>query len=278
MNNPKPSPAQLDALYVRALTHPEMRPHFFTAALEAELYTLVPRGPGAKPPGTLVYPEPGKQLQFMRWGQDGLQYYHVYTSARLAREAMLGGHLPEPMLVMAHPGSKLLAKLQRPGVGVSFNAATQGGGLMCNDEVVKRLLDGSLLGGPGEEPRERYSGSATVLTPEDYPTMLVQPVFDHLKTRPEVLAAWILSPVDAVEKGERWYLFALLTTAEDTSVIQYEVETVLAMINMDDRKDVNFSVNFMDYGEPAHATVMRQCVPFYASPDYKAPPLVPDGN
>ena len=64
------------------------------------------------------------------------------------------------------------------------------------------------------------------LTPGQYPLALVQPVFDYLKSCPEVLAAWVLESIEPKPENEICYVFALLTALDDARHIEHAVGTV----------------------------------------------------
>ena len=273
MNAGEPDNRELDTLFMRTDGHPEARPAFFEAMLEAELYTLVPRGMSTRPAESVARPQ-GKNLQIIRWGNEGREYYIVYTSARLARQGLrnVAKTSKQKLLIIALPGRELLKRIQRPGVGIAINAqTTDTHHLAINDQAVEMILSGGIKEALQSRKGEWQSRDAMVLKPEQYPLKLVQPVFDYLKTRPEVLAGWVLHPVEELERGESFYVFALLTTAEETRDLEASVMTVLNMVNSDDRKGIGFSVTTLDYSDAGHTGMIRGNVPFYAAPDYKAP-------
>lgn len=276
-----PDNSELDALYRRAADHPAVRPDFFRAMLEEELYTLVHRGqmemPEDEPPppqDALIVVEPveGQPLEFIRWGQEQRQFHFVFTSVALAARALTKLGAARPMMVLAMPGRDLLQAMQTEGVGLALNPATGGGELLCNDRTLAHILDGTLLGdkdmaGSGDQER----GEAMVLPPEDYPLALVQPLFEYLQTRPEVVAAWVMQPLTARQHGQPFYVFAILTTSDDTAELERTMMAILAMVDTSDRQEMEFAVSILDYGQPAHAAMMREQVPFYAAPGFKSP-------
>ena len=138
---------------------------------------------------------------------------------------------------------------------------------------IERLFDGSLFDGVPDSPESHMSGKATALRPEEYPLSLVQPVFDHLKSRPEVLAAWVLRTDESEDARGSCYVFALLTIKEDSHSLEHSVGTVLGLIDRSERKDMEFGVTSFDYSNPAHVNIMRTYVPFYAAPGYNSPVL-----
>ena len=269
MNEQEPDNSELDALYRRA-GRPELRPALFAAMLETDLYTVVPRGNSTRPADMVARPQ-GKNLEFIRWASGGEEYFFVFTSLRMALLGRRKIKSKVPLLIIALPGPELLRKMHRQGVGMALNPWADEYELLCNDKVVEGILDGSLLHSEDAPEEERVSGMVLALKPEDYPTSLVQPVFELLKTRPEVQAGWVLHPVEEKKRGEKYYLFGLLTTAEDTRALEHAVLTVLGMVDFDHQEGARFSVTIMDYGNPGHAGLMREFVPFYAAPGYQAP-------
>lgn len=262
----------LDALFLRAAKHPEVRIELCAALLEAELYTLVPRGQSTRPADSVARPQ-GRNITLIEWKHDGKPHCFVYTSARMARKGLkyFSDGAPHPMLMIAMPGERLLRMMQASGLAMALNPGTQTFELTFNGKAMTAILDGTLSA--GELPAEkRIEGRVRALRPEQYPMCLVQPVFDHLKTRPEALAAWVLLSVEAWERGQEHYVIALLTGTDDPDALTQSVGTVMAMVNTEDLKDMEFGVTILDYGNPQHAGVMRNFVPFYAAPGYPAPP------
>lgn len=275
MSSDDPDNSALDALFQRAITHPETRLELLREMLEHELYTLVPRGQSTRPAGMIYRPPPERKLNLNRWGHAGNEYYFVFTSAGCARRGVL--HAKKlgagPMLIVALPGTDLLTRMAEPGVGIALNAGHGGTELLFNDFVLQDLLNGQMFAPDPGEATSRSSGEVRPVPVEEYPLALVQPVFDYLKTCPEVAAAWVLTPVTPSPPGRLLYLFALLSTAEDTAALCRRVESVLGCVDHVQRQAMNFAVTTFDYGNPAHASMMRDFPPFYASPEFHpAPP------
>src|SRR5688572_12230556 len=110
----------LDALFLRAAKHPEVRIELCAALLGAELYTLTPRGQSTRAAESVARPQ-GRNLQFMRWGQEGKEYYFVFTSARMARKGLtqISKSSRHAMVIIAMPGRELLVRMQVRGVGIA---------------------------------------------------------------------------------------------------------------------------------------------------------------
>ncbi len=271
-----PDNTELDAIFMRAAKHPEVRVELLAEMLDAELYTLVPRKQSARPAETISRPE-GKHLEFIQWQQEDRMCFFVYTSARMARKGLkfFTRLAQQPMIIIGMAGEELLQLLHEPGVGIALNPGTDTYEMTFNDKTLAGILDGSLFDGDPDSPVSQMSGKATALTPEEYPLSLVQPVFDHLKSRPEVLAAWVLRTDEAEDPRGSCYVFALLTTEEDAHSLEHSVGTVLGLIDRSERKDMDFGVTSFDYSNPAHVNIMRTYVPFYAAPGYKSP-MFPD--
>ncbi len=267
-----PDNTELDAIFMRAAKHPEVRVELLAEMLTAELYTLVPRKQSARPPEMIARPE-GKELEFIQWQQEGRMCFFVYTSARMARKGLkfFSRLAQQPMVIIGMDGEELLQLLYEPGVGIALNPGTDTCEMTFNDKTLAGILDGSLFdGGPGSAETQ-MSGKATALRPEEYPLSLVQPVFDHLKSRPEVLAAWVLQTEESEDAGGNCYVFALLTAEEDSHSLEHSVGTVLGLIDRSERRDMEFGVTSFDYSNPAHVNIMRTYVPFYAAPGYHSP-------
>jgi len=263
---------ELDALFLRAAKHAELRVELCRALPEAELFTLIPQGPvdGAEA-GELIEMENPGDIPFMLWAKDGKQHFFVYTLEEKAKKALqaFSGPPREPMIVISMEGRQMLELMRRPGVGIALNAGAAKCDFTFNDAVLAGMLDGTMFA--PLPPVEQVHGRMKALRPEQYPLSVVQPVFDYLKTRPEAHAAWVLEMMASRERGEDYYIFALLSSMENPKELHDAVFTVLSMVNMDERKGMKFGVTSFDIGNPAMVKLMRAYVPFYATPDYKAP-------
>ncbi len=273
-----PDNAALDALFLRSTQHPEGRVELCRALLEAELFTLIPSGPvdGADE-GELVEVEAGGHIPFKLWSRDGRESFFVYTSEEMARKGLAKFSDPprNPLVAISMEGRQMLTLMSRPGVGIALNPGATKHDFTFNDTVLAAMLDGTLFAPP---PAPKMQGRMKALRPEQYPLSVVQPVFDYLKTRPEAHAAWVLEVMAARERGESYYVFALLNSMENPQELQDAVGTVLSMVNRDDRKGMEFGVTSFDIGNPAHVKIMRTFVPFYAAPGYQAPPPAGSGE
>jgi len=273
MNPTDPDNAALDALCVRSFKHPELRVELCRALLEAELYTLIPQGPvdGAEE-GEEVRLE-AATLPLMTVMRDGKPHFFLYTSEAMARKGLrkLAERTPQRMAAVSMAGRLLLTLMNRPGASIMLNPGAVPFDFAFNGAVLTGMLDGTMFNPPPAQPAQ---GTMQALRPEQYPLKLVQPVFDYLKTRPEVQAAWVLEMTAARERGKAYYVFALLTSEEkDLRELEHAVSTVLGMVDFEDRRGMEFGTMVFDYGDPAQVRIMRAYVPFYAAPGYQAPAL-----
>ena len=101
------------------------------------------------------------------------------------------------------------------------------------------------------------------MNPADYPTNFLQPLFEFLRRRDEVQAAWVFeSPQESEEKH---YVFALLAVDAEE---QLEQDFVVVAQNARP-KEVKFGVLMLNPLEAAERAIIGKYLPFYAAPGFR---------
>jgi hypothetical protein len=104
------------------------------------------------------------------------------------------------------------------------------------------------------------------MDPADYPTDFLQPLFEFLRSRPEVQAAWVFEEPQEDAAAGRHFVFALLALDADE---QLEQDFVVVAQNARP-KGTQFGVMMLDPRDPVQSGIIRKCLPFYAAPGFRA--------
>jgi hypothetical protein len=104
------------------------------------------------------------------------------------------------------------------------------------------------------------------VNPADYPTDFLQPLFQFLRTRPEVKAAGLFREVTPDGRPGS-YVFMLKATGHEAALEQ----GFRIVANSACPKDAAYGVTFLRAKNAKHVAVTSQFAPFYAAPGYPAP-------
>jgi hypothetical protein len=196
-------------------------------------------------------------------GPDGKVFVPVYTKARHAHHAMKSMNQRFDILEML--GKELFDVLANHNVKVAINVRSGIGQIMMNENSVRKIADGSILETGRNSPTQ--NGAVQALEPADYPTNLVQPLFQFLRGRTEVRAAWIFRQVTPDPSAPPCYVIGLLMPQESDAVKQ----DVAIICKTSCPPPSSFGVTTLNPQEPVMAAVLKQFQPFYAAPDFQWP-------
>ncbi len=105
-----------------------------------------------------------------------------------------------------------------------------------------------------------------IVEPADYPTDLIQPLFETLRRDRKFRAAWVFrKPEPTAEAGTR-YMFMVVMNPRD-EVLEHDFRIVLANTNQPPNEA---SATFVDESDAACiAVLLKAGRPFYRAPDFK---------
>lgn len=258
----------LEQLLTKPKFGPQDYPEMFRLLRETELVFLLPYHPEMEE--ATVSLQNGDQLPpFVVWASptDGKRI-PIFSTIDRAQEACRKTGAAENQYVLAEmPGQHLFALLSCQTHGIAINPATSFNSMIMDHEGVKRLAQ------PASDPSEGETkqGRVQLLTPADYPTTLVQPLFEYLRECPAVRAAWLAKELGRTESGTS-YLVMVLGDC-DQQKIQDDIYIVAGATKA---KGDEVHVGFMDGDNAAALATAEKFTPFYAAPDYQsANPLGP---
>jgi len=267
MNDDEPG-NDVERAIAGAMRGPQGYPELFRQLLAADLTVLMPYHPEMD--GMMEVGE-GDQITVTFWKNGEEQVIPVFTSGERAQQALRAiGQKGQPWCLAEIGGDALFKILQSYRMKVVINPACSSGEMHLDINAVQKLADGSILQ-PGAGAQE-CQGTARPVDPADYPTDLLQALFEFLRVRPEVQAAWILEAEAELNRTGTQYIFALL--AVDAGE-QLEQDFIVVAQNVRNR-DADYGVMLLDPRVATHAKIIARIPPFYAAPGFRAagaPPM-----
>jgi len=139
--------------------------------------------------------------------------------------------------------------------------------LILPSELMRDIASGKVFHTPNVTAREMEEVALRLLDPADYPTDLIQPVFEILRKHRQFRAAWIFTyPPAATDSPARLcYHFILLMDPFDDDVYN-EFNLVVAASH---GPDVEVYHSTIDENDPVYAAkFFRRAHPFYVAADF----------
>jgi hypothetical protein len=251
-----------------AMRGPQGYPALFRQLLAADLTVLMPYHPEMD--GTMEVGE-GDQITVTFWKNGDEQVIPVFTSGERAQQALRAiGQKGQPWCLAEIGGDALFKILQSYHMKVVINPACPSGEMHLDANAVQKLADGSILQ-PTAGTLE-CQGVARPVDPADYPTDLLQALFEFLRSREDVQAAWILETQPEPGDPDRQYVFALLAVDAGEEL---EQDFIVVAQNVRSR-EASYGVMLLDPRLATHAKIIARISPFYAAPGFRSaggPPL-----
>ena len=253
---------ELEQLLAKPRFGPQDYPEMFRLLRETELCFLLPYHPEME--GATIGLENGDQLPpFVVWSspKDGPRI-PIFSSIERAQEACEKTGSRENQYVIADmPGRQLFEILSCQPDGIAINPATGGPSIMMDIEGIKQL------GGRNadEDVGEKKTGQVQLLTPADYPTKLVQSLFQYLRGCPGVRAAWLARDLAPAGPGTGYIVMVL--GAGDQKKVQ---DDIIIVAGSAIAKGESVHTAFFDGTNAAALATAEKFTPFYAAPDYRA--------
>ncbi|MGL4400456.1 MAG: SseB family protein [Luteolibacter sp.] len=267
---PKKIPTNdLDRALMALVKSKSALPQFLRELGKGELWFLTPFHPEII--GGTVELENGMRSPFMELEDAEGPYVPVFSSFERLQESMRACRVPEDSMAAASMAAMqvldLLGKMELRGM---INMACKTGAIYLPPEMMRDVADGSVLE-PLEPTGETISRVMRNIDPADYPTDLLQPVFEILRQHRNFRAAWIVEdqqPEGAAAK-ERHFQFLIHSDPRDAAVY-HEFNLVLASAAR--ATGLAAESGQVDETDTEYlASLWRSAEPFYIAPDHARP-------
>lgn len=259
-----PSVNDLDRAIMAAIRSQANVPNLYRQLLEGELWFLVPYHPEVE--GEIMELKPGMPLPFVQLQDARGPVVPLFSSEDRVDEGLAAGKVaPRTFTAGAMPAIQALEILGSVGLRAVLNKSCATGELTLPPELLRDLANGTLLDPPSlDEGDGPAQGTLQIIDPADYPTAMVQRLFECLRRHRSFRAAWIFGDpgaVDLPEGRKRYHALVHMDPRDD--VIFHELSLV-ARTKWDESHDLQLGL--LDEKDPAYIAALREQVqPFYTA-------------
>lgn len=213
----------------------------------------------------------GMTLPFAVMNDEKGEIAMLFSSGERLDEGLEKGQVPpKTFLAGAMPAKQALEILGACGLRAIINRSCATGSITIGPDMMRDLANGEALKPAGTRGESRVRKSFSAIGAADYPTYLVQPLFEVLKQHAQFKAAWVFGPPkDAPDAGPlpRYYLGVLMEPRDDKVFLDFNIVAQTAA-----QKRCTVELSLMDESNPAEiAKLFRSARPFFVAAGYQPP-------
>lgn len=210
----------LDRAIMAAIRSQAAMPDLFRQLIEGELWFLMGYHPEIE--GEMMELKAGMPLPFVQLQDANGPVVPIFSSAERVEEGLEKGHVPpRTYSAGAMDARQVLEILGGVGLRAVLNKSCATGEITLSPELLRDLGNGTALKPrPLDNDDEPRTGTLQHIDPADFPTALVQRLFELFRRHREFRAAWIFG-VPGGEKlptGGRHYQILVLMDPRDDAV------------------------------------------------------------
>jgi len=250
---------------------PESYPEMFRLLRESELVFLLPYHPEME--GAIGLKNGDALPPFVVWENKQEKRgarIPIFSSIERAQEACKKTGARDNQYALAEmKGKELFHLISCQEHSIVLNPATSGRALFLDMEGVKQVAAAPYL---EKNTGPQKQGKVQFLTAADYPTNLVQALFQRFRQTPGVQAAWMTKELNRTEPGTA-YIVVVIATCDHEKLRQ----DILIVAGSAIHKDETCFVSFIDSTNAQGMAVTAKFTPFFAAPDFKAPSPLGEG-
>ncbi len=237
---------------------------------EGDLWFLLPYHPELE--GEAMELKSGMQLPFsmLQEGEDIV--VPIFSSSERLDESLQTAKIPAlTYCAGCMPAQQMLEILGKAELCAVLNKSCHTGQMVIPPDMMRDVADGSALK-PPNSPTTREKGTVRAVDPADYPTDLLQAVFESLRQHRQFLAAWIFE--DVVEQplpaGGRRFRFMILMDPRD-ALIFHDFNLVA---NSAHNEEDQVALCYAEEKDPEFVSLLwKTAMPFYTAPGYERPEI-----
>jgi len=242
-------------------------PRFMRALGAGELWFLMVYQPEIE--GETLEMKNGMRSPFAQFSDNCGNLVPIFSSRLRAAEALRAGQVkPKTFSAASMEAVLLLEVLATMNLRVVLNKSCKTGEVELPQNMMRDVADGSAFETAPVGPRTQ--GPLSMIDPADYPTDLMQPVFELLRRHRNFRAAWIFHHGDEnpTTAGGRHYQFIVHMDPGDETVLHDFMLVLASVCTSPDEADCGC---LTDDDAVAVVDLWRQVKPFYVAPDHQAP-------
>lgn len=213
----------------------------------------------------------GMTLPFEVMSDEKGEIVMLFSCAERIDEALEKGKVPpKTYLGAAMPAKQALEILGKCGLRAIINRSCATGSITIGPDMMRDLANGEALKPGSTRGQGPVRRTFSTIGPADYPTYLVQPLFEVLKQHPQFKAAWVFGPpknAPAAGPLPRYYLGVLMQPRDDQVFLDFNIVAQTAA-----QKRCEVELSLTDETNPAEiAKWFRSAQPFFVAAGYQPP-------
>ena len=258
MSNPVPVNA-LDRAMMALNRSPSATPEFYRQLAQGELWFLLHYHPEIE--GEVLELKNGVPMPFAVYKENEDEYVMLFSSEARVNEALEAGKVPPRVFSAGSmPAPQVLEIIGKCGLPALLNRSCATGSICVPPDLMRDLANGRALE-PLPETGERTESRVKILDPADYPTGLVQAVFEFVRHQPAFRAAWIFETLPPPAQGRSYQLLFRMEPRDE------KVFHDLNMIIQAARAGQEVGLGLLTPED--EQSIAGQAAPFYAAPGYR---------
>jgi hypothetical protein len=269
MSNPVPPTNNLDRAIAAFQKSDAATPELYRELAQGEIWFLVPYHPEVE--NSVLQLKNGSPLPFARIKDGDGQVVPLFSSSQRLDEGLRKAKVPPRTFSAASmPARQALEILGHVGLRAIVNKACATGSITIPPELMRDLANGKALKPLAMATGETRQVVLTILDPSEYPTNLIQPIFELLRKHKNFRAAWVFgAPV--VEGFPRdpniYYVLVLMDPRDQVLFHDFNMVTQAATKGV-----LRVEISLADEKDAAYvASLFKQTKPFYVAADYRPP-------
>lgn len=243
-------------------------PRFMRALSEGELWFLTPYHPEIE--GEAMEVEEGMRSPFVELEDGKGIFVPVFSSAERLDEAILAAKVPPNTYSAAGMESVLVLELlSKMNLRTVLNRNCATGEVELPQNLMSDVADGSAFDAPPMDGPSQQK-TLTLIEPADYPTDLLQPIFEFVRQHENFRALWVFHHGEdhRAPGGGLHYQFVVHMDPRDAS-IYHDFQLVVASTCKDPNEAGSGCVDETD--ENYLAALWDLVKPFYVAKDQRPP-------
>lgn len=235
-------------------------PEFYRQLAEGELWFLLHYHPEIE--GEMLELKNGSPIPFAVHNDGKKEQVMLFSSEERVDEALEKGQVPpRTFSVGSMPARQILEVIGKAGLWAIVNRSCSTGVVVIPPNLMRDLADGSALR-PLPDKHERQEGRLNILNPADYPTGLVQAVFECVRKHPKFRAVWIFGDPNPPAQGRGYQLLIFMEPRDE--MLFHDLNMIVQAARAGDE------VGLGQLTAEDVKLIAGQAQPFYAAPDYRA--------
>ena len=266
-----PSMNDLDRAILALQRSTAATPEFYRQLAQGDLWFLVRYHPEIE--GETIELKNGAPMPFILFKvRGGGSAVALFSSAERVEECLKTSKIPARRYSTGSmPARQMLEILGAQNLQAVINQGCAAGAVTIPPDLMRDLASGRAL--KPILPEGKMHGVLNILDPADYPTHLIQPLFELMRQHAQFRAAWVFAfppPPDAPVRPPHYQLLILMNPRDER--LFHDLNMTLSAAERD-HAGPKTGLGLVDETDADYiAGLFRQAPAFFTAADYRRPP------